>query len=194
MTLTLFITSAIALAMGFMVYSFSNWMTKVATNKQARENGLLVDDSAQNPLHQTERKTVLIACTLICVISGIISLHYALSISENNPKLAQSLTLQYQVTVDSEAADQITCYQGVLHAPKLNEKGFEPFPTDPNCTPEQLDHIKAEYNLDNARDIVGVTAMIFLLSLFGFGVLIQTGRKVIKPDGDDNEAAEEYSV
>lgn len=177
MTLTLFITSAIALAMGFIVYSFTTWMTKVATNKQALENGLLVDNSAQNQLHQSKRKPVLIAFALICVISGMISLHYALSISENNPKLAQSLTLQYKVTVDSEGADQITCYQGVLHAPKFEERGFEPFPTDPSCTPKQLAKIKAKHHLDGTRDIVGVTSMIFLLSLFGFGVLIQVVKK-----------------
>lgn len=174
MTLTLFITSAIALAMGFIVYSFTTWMTKVATNKQARENGLLVDSSAQNPLHQSKRKPALITCAFICVLSGMISLHYALSISENNPKLAQSLSEQYLVSVDNERADQITCYQGVLHAPKLEESGFEPFPTDPSCTPKQLETIKAKHHLDGTRDIVGVTAMIFLLSLFGFGVTTTT--------------------
>lgn len=171
MTLTLFITTAIALFIGFMVFSLSSFMTKIAQAKQAQKIGVPVESTEQSQMNQLKQKLLQIACAVICLISGIISLNYAFSISENNPKLAQSLSEQYLVTVDNARADLITCYQGVLHAPKLHESGFEAFATNPSCTTKQLDQIKAKHSLDGTRDFVGVTSMIFLLSLLGFGVV-----------------------
>lgn len=172
-----FVGTFIFLGMVILFLIFSFYISKkekveALIKREVRSDLPGIREINQAQMHRLSVFMLLWFLFAVAVFATVMHFHSFVTLSKYKPQFAQWVVQEYSVVVDSQKADLIECYAGVLHYPQKEGRALLPYFENPRCDESIFKKKKSNLGLDGLRDKIWV--MNFIVSglwVIWFGVL-----------------------